>query len=111
MAALRPLAYRIVKKKLEAAGFEERVGRGSHRKFVKLTAEGVITAIVPEHREIAVGTLRSIIRQAMLTPEEFEETLATIDSIASCRKTSSFHRSPLWQNFLHYFLLAVWREC
>ena len=72
MAALRPLAYRIVKKKLEAAGFEERVGRGSHRKFVKLTAEGVITAIVPEHREIAVGTLRSIIRQAMLTPEEFE---------------------------------------
>lgn len=72
MATLRPLPYRVVKKKLEAAGFEERVGRGSHRKFVKFTAEGVITAIVPEHREVAIGTLRSILRQAMLTPEEFE---------------------------------------
>ncbi|HEY8184615.1 MAG TPA: type II toxin-antitoxin system HicA family toxin [Pyrinomonadaceae bacterium] len=72
MAPLRPLPYRLVKKKLEAAGFEERIGRGSHRKFVKFTPDGVITAIVPEHREIAVGTLRSILRQAMLTPEEFE---------------------------------------
>jgi predicted RNA binding protein YcfA (HicA-like mRNA interferase family) len=34
---------------------------------------GVVTAIVPQHREIAIGTLRSIIRQAMLTPEEFEK--------------------------------------
>jgi predicted RNA binding protein YcfA (HicA-like mRNA interferase family) len=72
VASLRPLPYRVVKRKLEAAGFEERPGRGSHRKFVKFTREGVITAVVPEHREIATGTLRSIIRQAMLTPEEFE---------------------------------------
>ena len=70
--SLRPLPYRIVKRKLEAAGFEERPGRGSHRKFVKFTREGVITAVVPEHREIAVGTLRSILRQAMLTPGDFE---------------------------------------
>jgi predicted RNA binding protein YcfA (HicA-like mRNA interferase family) len=72
VASLNPLPYRIVKHKLERAGFEERPGRGSHRKFVKITREGVITAIVPEHREIAVGTLRSIIRQAMMTVEEFE---------------------------------------
>jgi predicted RNA binding protein YcfA (HicA-like mRNA interferase family) len=72
VAPLRPLPYRVIKRKLEAAGFEERPGRGSHRKFVKFTREGVITAVVPEHREIAIGTLRSIIRQAMLTPEEFE---------------------------------------
>lgn len=32
----------------------------------------MITATVPQHREIAVGTLRSIIRQAMMTVEEFE---------------------------------------
>ncbi|HJP94305.1 MAG TPA: type II toxin-antitoxin system HicA family toxin [Pyrinomonadaceae bacterium] len=73
MASLRPLPYRVVKRKLENAGFEERMAKGSHRKFVKLVSEGVITAIVPEHREIAVGTLRSIIRQAMLTLEEFEK--------------------------------------
>jgi predicted RNA binding protein YcfA (HicA-like mRNA interferase family) len=56
-----------------AAGFEERAAKGSHMKFVKGTERGFITEIVPMHREIAVGTLRSIIRQAMLTPEEFEE--------------------------------------
>lgn len=72
MASLNPLPYRVVRRKLESAGFEERPGRGSHRKFVKITKDGVITAIVPEHREIAVGTLRSSIRQAMLTVEEFE---------------------------------------
>jgi len=72
VALLRPIPYRIVRKKLKAAGFEERSGRGSHRKFVRFTKDGVITAVVPEHREIAVGTLRSILRQAMLTPDEFE---------------------------------------
>jgi predicted RNA binding protein YcfA (HicA-like mRNA interferase family) len=73
MASLRPLPYRVVKQKLERAGFQETPGKGSHRKFVRVHAEGIITAIVPQHREIAVGTLRSIIRQAMLTPEEFEK--------------------------------------
>jgi predicted RNA binding protein YcfA (HicA-like mRNA interferase family) len=71
--SLKPLPYRTIKKKLEAAGFEERPARGSHRKFVKFTRDGVITAVVPQHREVAVGTLRSILRQAMLTPQEFEE--------------------------------------
>lgn len=69
---LRPLPYREVRRKLMAAGFEERQGRGSHVKFVKFTREGVLTAIVPHHREVTTGTLRSILRQAGLTPEEFE---------------------------------------
>ena len=73
MASVRPLPFRVVKQKLENAGFEERAGKGSHRKFVKHHPEGTITAVVPQHREIAVGTLRSILRQAMLTPEEFEK--------------------------------------
>jgi predicted RNA binding protein YcfA (HicA-like mRNA interferase family) len=72
VALLRPLPYRVVKRKLEAAGFEERLGKGSHRKFVKIVGSHIITAVVPKHREIAVGTLRSILRQAMLTPEHFE---------------------------------------
>lgn len=72
MALLSPLPYRVVKRKVEAAGFEERPGRRSHLKFVKFTREGVITTIVPQHREIALGTLRSIIRQAMMTADEFD---------------------------------------
>ncbi|HJW74187.1 MAG TPA: type II toxin-antitoxin system HicA family toxin [Thermoleophilia bacterium] len=31
------------------------------------------TVVVPRHREVAVGTLRSIIRQAGLTVDEFEK--------------------------------------
>jgi predicted RNA binding protein YcfA (HicA-like mRNA interferase family) len=70
---LRPLSYRVVKRKLEAAGFVEVGQKGSHVKFAKQTRTGTLTAIVPHHREIAVGTLSSIIEQAGLTRREFEQ--------------------------------------
>jgi predicted RNA binding protein YcfA (HicA-like mRNA interferase family) len=57
--------------KLEAAGFIEFSQKGSHLKFVKVTPYGTMTAIVPRHREISVGTLRSLLRQARLSNEEF----------------------------------------
>jgi len=41
-------------------------------KFAKRTPEGTLTATVPRHREVAIGTLRSILRQAGLTIEDFE---------------------------------------
>jgi predicted RNA binding protein YcfA (HicA-like mRNA interferase family) len=69
---LRPLPFREVRRKLEAAGFSEVGQTGSHIKFAKVTAEGTRTAVVPRHREVAAGTLRSILKQAGLTPEEFE---------------------------------------
>ena len=69
---MRPLTYREVKRKLEAAGFVEVGQTGSHVKFAKTTAEGTLTAIIPKHREISAGTLRSILRQARLTQKEFE---------------------------------------
>jgi predicted RNA binding protein YcfA (HicA-like mRNA interferase family) len=59
---LSPLPYREVKRKLEAAGFIEVSQKGSHVKFAKQTDEGLRTALVPRHREIAVGALRSILR-------------------------------------------------
>jgi predicted RNA binding protein YcfA (HicA-like mRNA interferase family) len=46
---------------------------GSHIKFVKTTTEGTRTATVPKHREVAAGTIRSILRQAGLSEREFEE--------------------------------------
>ena len=69
---LRPLRFREVRRKLEAAGFSIVSQRGIHVKFIKRTEAGVITAIVPNHPEVAVGTLRSVLRQAGLTAEEFE---------------------------------------
>lgn len=70
--SLKPLPYREVKRKLEAAGFEEASQKGSHVKFIKSTDEGTRTAIVPRHREVTIGTLGSILRQAGISVEEFE---------------------------------------
>jgi predicted RNA binding protein YcfA (HicA-like mRNA interferase family) len=58
---------------LEAAGFREISQRGSHVKFARQTEAGLRTAIIPRHREVAVGTLRSILRQAGLSVDEFEQ--------------------------------------
>lgn len=71
MPPLKPLPYHEIKRKLEAAGFKEHSQKGSHVKFVKFTEAGLLTAIVPQPREVRVGTLRSILRQANLSPEEF----------------------------------------
>lgn len=60
-----------MKRKLEAVGFREAGQRGSHVKFVKTMMDGTLTATVPKHAEIAVGTLRSILRQVNLSPEAF----------------------------------------
>jgi predicted RNA binding protein YcfA (HicA-like mRNA interferase family) len=69
---LRPLPYREVQRKLEAAGFVLVGQRGSHVKFAKQSSAGTLTVIVPRHREVASGTQRSMIRQAGLTIDEWE---------------------------------------
>ena len=69
---LRPLPYREVKRKLEAAGFKEVSSKGSHVKFARVTQLGTYTAVVPHHREVPVGTVRSILKQAGISPDEFE---------------------------------------
>lgn len=69
---MKPLPFREVKRKLEAAGFIEVGQTGSHVKFAKTTPAGTRTATVPKHHEVAAGTLRSILRQAGITAEEFD---------------------------------------
>jgi predicted RNA binding protein YcfA (HicA-like mRNA interferase family) len=69
---MKPVLYREVKRRLEAAGFVQVYQTGSHAKFAKTTSEGTLTATVPKHREVAPGTLRSILRQAHLTEAEFK---------------------------------------
>ena len=68
----RRLSFREVQRRLLAAGWMEAGATGSHVKFARRTATGTRTAIVPKHREIAIGTLRSILRQAGISPEEFD---------------------------------------
>ena len=69
---LKPLSYREIKRKLETAGFEVVSQKGSHVKFAKDTSEGKHTAIVPKYKEVTIGTITSILRQAGLSVDEFE---------------------------------------
>jgi predicted RNA binding protein YcfA (HicA-like mRNA interferase family) len=54
---------------LERAGFAQVSQRGSH---AKLRGASGRVVIVPLHDQLARGTLRSIVRQAGLSVEEFE---------------------------------------
>ncbi len=64
-----------VVKALQQKGFLVVHQRGSHVKLKKTEGDKVYIAIVPMHREIAKGTLKSILRQANLTLEELYELL------------------------------------
>jgi predicted RNA binding protein YcfA (HicA-like mRNA interferase family) len=57
---------------LAKVGFEEVSRKGSH---VKLRNESGRTVIVPDHRELARGTLASILRQAGIAVDEFLDLL------------------------------------
>lgn len=72
MGRLKPESFREVKRRLESAGFVETSQKGSHVKFVRRIGAGVDTAIVPKKSEIPVGTLRSILSQAHIDPDEWE---------------------------------------
>jgi predicted RNA binding protein YcfA (HicA-like mRNA interferase family) len=54
-------------KALARLGFEEISQKGSH---CKMRHPDGRSAIVPMHKEIALGTLRSILRQARITAEQ-----------------------------------------
>jgi predicted RNA binding protein YcfA (HicA-like mRNA interferase family) len=53
-------------------GFREVRRRGSHIVMQKRTADSTITVPVPDHKELRIGTLHSIIRQSQLPRELFE---------------------------------------
>lgn len=58
---------------LGRAGFEEIRTKGSHCKLRHKESDR--TVIVPLHRELAIGTLASILRQPALDAEEFRGLL------------------------------------
>ena len=75
MPRLRRVSAQQAIRALERLGFVQVRQRGSHVVLKKQTPEGDIGCVVPLHDELAVGTLRSILRQARLTPDEFMEKL------------------------------------
>ncbi|MCL1823597.1 MAG: type II toxin-antitoxin system HicA family toxin [Oscillospiraceae bacterium] len=59
---------------LENLGFIFKSQKGSHAKYVKIQKDSPTkTVIIPMHDIVAKGTLKSIIKQAGLTIEEFNK--------------------------------------
>lgn len=46
---------------------------GSHIRLSKTTAEGKIGTVVPMHKELKIGTLKSILKLAKIKEEEFSK--------------------------------------
>ena len=69
MASLPVLSGREVVKTFESLGWKVARQSSSH---IIMTKEGeMVTLSVPDHKEVARGTLRSLIRSANLTVDEF----------------------------------------
>ena len=64
MPRLRRLSAREICEILEENGFAEVRRRGSQIVMQKRIPDGSLSVPVPDHREVAVGTLRAIIRQS-----------------------------------------------
>jgi predicted RNA binding protein YcfA (HicA-like mRNA interferase family) len=69
---MRVLSGKDVCQILERHGFGQVRQRGSHIIMQKRLANSTITVPVPNHKELRIGTLRSIIRQSGIDKSEFE---------------------------------------
>jgi len=58
---------------LERLGFQKVRQRGSHVVLKKDTSEGATGCVVPLHHELAIGTLRGILKLAKVSLDEFME--------------------------------------
>ncbi len=69
MPILPALSGREIVKIFESFGWEVARQKGSH--IILIKADHHATLSIPDHKEVAKGTLRSLIRAAELTVDEF----------------------------------------
>ena len=70
MSNIAPLPYRDVIRKLRKLGFVfRRATGGSHEIWWNENTQK--TCVVPHHKEVKAGTIRSIIRQAGISEDDF----------------------------------------
>ena len=74
MSVLPRISGREVVKALTRIGYEEDRQRGSHI-ILRQSSYPHRRITVPDHKEIAKGTLRAVIREAGLTVDEFKALL------------------------------------
>lgn len=64
---------RLILSALQRLGFSLIHQKGSHVKLYKRQNDKSFTVIVPNHKEIAIGTFNSILKQAGITRKELEK--------------------------------------
>lgn len=64
---------RVILSALQRAGFVIVSQKGSHIKLYKKQSNKGFTVIVPNHKEIALGTFNSILKQAGMSKQELEK--------------------------------------
>ncbi|MBU1853723.1 MAG: type II toxin-antitoxin system HicA family toxin [Candidatus Omnitrophica bacterium] len=72
MHKLRVLSGKDVCKILSTYGFVEVRRRGSHIVMQRTESGSTTTVPIPDHRELRIGTLQSIIRQSGVQRSKFE---------------------------------------
>lgn len=75
MPKLPRISSKAAIRALERLGFEQIRQTGSHVVMKKVGDRETIGCVIPIHRELKVGTLTSILRQAGVSVEEFIEHL------------------------------------
>ena len=64
---------RVILSALSRANFTVISQKGSHIKLFKRDGEKSHTVIVPNHKEVAIGTFNSILKQAGMNRKELEK--------------------------------------
>ena len=72
MGKLKVFSGKEVCQILEEHGFKKVRQRGSHVIMQKQIPGSTVTVPIPDHKEIRIGTLMSIIRQSGIQRNEFE---------------------------------------
>lgn len=73
MAELPVVSGREARRAFERLGWVFRRQTGSHMILTK--PDSIVSLSIPDHRELAPGTLRKLVRLAGLTVEDFRQAL------------------------------------
>ncbi|MEK6926315.1 MAG: type II toxin-antitoxin system HicA family toxin [Nanoarchaeota archaeon] len=65
--------HEVIKIICNKFGFEVSGKSGSHVRLSKQTPNGKVGTVVPEHKQLKIGTLKGVLKLAKISLEEFEK--------------------------------------
>lgn len=66
---------KVIKILCNKMGFSISGKSGSHVRLSKMTSEGKVGTVVPMHKELKIGTLKSVLKLAKIDVDKFSEYL------------------------------------